>query len=393
MFCSECGLAQLKHNFDLDALFRETYGYRSGINHSMRQHLSELVDGILAKLTLQDGDIILDIGSNDGTLLKSYPGGDFKRVGIDPTIAQFKQHYPDDIVTIADFFTEKAFHAAANGRHAKIITSIAMMYDLPEPNVFVQEIAKCLAPEGLWVFEQSYVGLMLKQNAFDTICHEHLEYYGVRQIDRLLSNHGLRIIDVIFNNVNGGSFQVHACHNDAPFTTTPGVAQCLSAEMAAGLDTSAPYFEFRDRILDFKTRIHEFVTEEHAAGKTFMVYGASTKGNVLMQYCGLDNRIVEAAADRNPEKWGRRMPGTDIPIISEETARSRNPDYFLVLPWHFKDEFIVREQEYLNNGGNIIFPLPEFCVFTRENVAQESAKASTFDLHAGNLLEKCLNVH
>jgi len=391
MFCGECGLAQLRHNFDLDALFRETYGYRSGINQSMRQHLADLVAGILSTVELQSGDLILDIGSNDGTLLKNYMAEDCGRMGIDPTIAQFEEYYPDDIVTVADFFGRDVFDRAAGGRKAKIITSIAMMYDLPDPNVFVNDIANCLAPDGLWVFEQSYVGLMLSQNAFDTICHEHLEYYGVRQIERLLSAHGLRIADVIFNDVNGGSFQIHACHDAASFKTTAAVTQSLAAEMAAGLDTISPYLAFRDRVIEFKTQLSEFVKTEHAASKTFIVYGASTKGNVLMQYCDLDRRYIRAAADRNPEKWGRRMPGTEIPIISEATARSQDPDYFLVLPWHFKQEFLVREEAFLENGGKIIFPLPELTICTRDNIDAEKSKAAAFSLHAGNLFDKCLS--
>ena len=362
VMCRECGLAQLDRNFDPSALYHIAYGYRSGINASMRVHLAGIADEAMRSVTFGADDFILDIASNDGTLLKAYPDGSVIRVGIDPTIAQFGKHYPSDVITVADFFDAAAYLQATGARKAKVITSIAMLYDLAEPQKFVRDVAVCLDPNGLWIFEQSYVGSMLAQNAFDTICHEHLEYYGLAQIERLLEDNDLRAVDVSFNDVNGGSFRVHACHRDASFQSSTRLEVARRAEQRSGNGTLAAFDAFRLRVADITGKVRHFIESEHAAGKSVYVYGASTKGNIFLQYCGLDHQIIRACADRNPEKWGRRTPGTGIPIVSEAEAREAQPDYFLVLPWHFRAEFLEREASFLRAGGQMIFPLPEFTV-------------------------------
>jgi NDP-4-keto-2,6-dideoxyhexose 3-C-methyltransferase len=358
MFCADCGLLQLAHNYAQDELFRHTYGYRSGINQMMRSHLAGITKEAVARVGLKSGDVVLDIGSNDATLLTSYPISGLTRFGMDPTIAQYRSYYPEDITTAEDYFSAAKFAEISSGRKARAITSIAMFYDLPDPGAFVADIAASLAQDGMWIFEQCHVGLVLERNAFDTICHEHLEYYGVAQVHRLLSMHGMRISDVELNDINGGSFRVYACHQNAPYQTSSNIDGILAMEKQAGLDKVETYIDFCSKMDRMTAELSAFLHAEKSKGKSIYIYGASTKGNTLLQLCGLGKNVITAAADRNPLKWGRRTPATGIPIISEEEARAASPHYFLVLPWHFRDEFVEREKSFRETGGKLIFPLP-----------------------------------
>lgn len=354
--CEKCLLVQLKHNYRLDDLFRHTYGYRSGLNETMKVHLQGLVNETTSLVELRPGDIVLDIGSNDCTLLNSYHEKNIQRVGIDPTSEQFKEFYPNDVVRVGDFFTSQAFRNVIPAGRAKVITSIAMFYDLPDPNKFVADIAEVLDEEGVWVLEQSYLPTMLKQKSFDTVCHEHLEYYGLSQLITLLKNHKMRIFNVEFNDVNGGSFRLYTCHESASFPeNTSKINEILKEEknIEPLLDS------FAQDVENTRKTILEILTDCKNKGKKVHAYGASTKGNTLLQYCGINPGLIEAAAERNPAKWGKYTPGTQIPIISEADSRQAKPDYFFVLPWHFKNEFLKREEVFRKSGGKLIFPLPE----------------------------------
>ena len=235
-----------------------------------------------------------------------------------------------------------------------------MFYDLENPMEFVDNIRQILHKDGVWVLEQSYLPTMLEMNAFDTICHEHLEYYAFHQIDWMLRRNNLKVIDTEFNSINGGSFKLYVTHVDSALSPdTVALDKVVKAEQNLKLDTEKPYREFCTRIERIKSNLNTLIRMEKAKGKKIFVYGASTKGNVLLQYFNIDSSVITAAADRNPEKWGSRTPGTNIPIISEETARKMKPDYFLVLPWHFKNEFVERESLFLKEGGKFIFPLPD----------------------------------
>ncbi len=362
--CHECGLLQLRHTVVQSELYTDHYGYRSGINEAMVRHLTDIKDRVVAIAKPKMGDIVLDVGSNDGTMLKAYATPGLVRIGIDPILGHFRDHYPIDVVTVEDYFFATTFQAVGNGRKAKVITSIAMFYDLDDPNAFVADIRDVLHPEGIWIFELSYMPEMLRQNAFDTICHEHLEYYGLHQVERLISAHGLRIFDVDFNEINGGSFQVYACHVDGPYHSSQSkIDTVLKSEEEQNFNSLAPYHAFNKGIEAIRDRLVKVIRDERAKGKQICAYGASTKGNTILQYCGLDAKDIVAAADRNPEKWGCRTPGTGIPIISEEEAREANPDYFLVLPWHFREGFLKREKGFLQDGGHFIFPLPNVEVY------------------------------
>ena len=363
--CENCGLVQLAHNFDSDDLFRETYGYRSGINESMVSHLREIAANVMYWANFKPGDIMLDIGSNDGTSLCFYRQvRDIRKIGIDPTIANFKSYYEPGIETLGDFFTAKSFASIVGNAKAKAITSISMLYDLPDPNSFVADIVATLAPDGLWVFEQSYLPLMVERGSFDTICHEHLEYYGMHQINVLLKRHNLRAFDVRVNDVNGGSFQIWACHAKGPFATNgAAIDVLLRKERLEGYLGPQPLRALRESTETARQKTLAFLQKCVSSGQLVHGYGASTKGNTLLQHFEITPRLLPAIADRNADKHGARTPGTLIPIISEEELRSARPDFYFVLPWHFRNGFIAREQAFLERGGKFVFPLPNFEIY------------------------------
>jgi hypothetical protein len=357
--CSGCGLVQLRENFDLSLLYGENYGYRSGLNRSMVQHLESIVRDIEALVNLCPGDLVLDIGSNDGTLLGAYRDIGLRRIGIDPTGIKFKKYYKPTVELIPDFFSAGAVRAHVGDMRAKVITSVAMFYDLERPLDFVRDIVQMLAEDGIWVFEQSYLPAMLATNSYDTICHEHLEYYTLRQIVFLAERVDLEIVDVQFSEANGGSFRVTAAKGGSPFPMArQAVERILEKEQALGLDTSLPFAQLEAAMALHRKELRQLLINIRNDGKTVLGYGASTKGNVLLQYCGIDRTLLPAIVEVNQDKFGSFTPGSNIPIISEAQAMAAPPDYLLVLPWHFRDGILQRETAFLSNGGTFIFPLP-----------------------------------
>lgn len=359
VWCPDSGLLQLGHSFDPGEMYGDNYGYRSGLNASMVRHLTQKI-GFLEKLAdLKPGDTVLDIGSNDATSLKAYGTTGLTRIGIDPTGNKFREYYPAEIQLVPDFFSAAAFRKASSAR-AQIVTSIAMFYDLDDPIAFARDIAEILAPEGVWHFEQSYMPAMLRTVSYDTICHEHLEYYSLGVVEKILDAAGLRLIDVQMNSVNGGSFAVTAGHKASSRRANDAVIDwLLGQEDRMGLNTVRPFREFEDRVFRHKADLVRLLQALAADGKKVLGYGASTKGNVTLQFCGITEKEVPAIAEVNPEKYGRVTPGTRIPIVSEADAKAMNPDYYLVLPWHFKEGILQREKEYIARGGKFIFPFPE----------------------------------
>lgn len=359
VWCPDSGLLQLKQSYSLDEMYGENYGYRSGLNTSMVKHLQQKIRTLEKLVPLSESDLVIDIGSNDATSLKAY-SGKHKKVGVDPTGSKFKQYYTDDIILIPDFFNEANFRKLFPIEKAKIITSIAMFYDLENPNAFVKDIAQCLDEEGVWHFEQSYMPSMLRANSYDTICHEHLEFYSFKVVKKILEANGLRVLDVQMNAINGGSFAVTACRAQGSYkSNTPIIGWMLKQEDDLGLDTPKPYRDFEERVFRHRKNLMELIDALVKDGKKIFGYGASTKGNVLLQFCGLTKKQIPFIAEVNPDKFGSFTPGTNIPIISEADAKVMKPDYFLVLPWHFKENILSREQDYLQSGGKFIFPLPE----------------------------------
>lgn len=360
VWCPDSGLLQLRHSYDPDEMYGQNYGYRSGLNQSMVSHLTEKVRYLERIVNLKSGDIVVDIGSNDATTLKAYATAGIRRIGIDPAGKKFAQYYTDDIKLVPDFFTAAAYRSVESPP-ARIVSCIAMFYDLDAPVEFAKQIQSILADDGVWHFEQSYMPSMLRLNSYDTICHEHLEYYSLGVVKNILEKAGLKIVDVVMNAINGGSFAVTAAkiENRSIVQNLAVVDWLLEQENRMGLNTPRPYRDFEERVFRHRDDLTRLIRALNADGKKILGYGASTKGNVVLQFCGLTNKDIPAIAEVNPDKFGCFTPGTHIPIISEQEARAMKPDYFLVLPWHFKDGILRREKEYLANGGKMIFPFPE----------------------------------
>jgi hypothetical protein len=358
VWCRESGLLQLKQSYSLSEMYGDNYGYRSGLNASMVRHLTRKINRLERWVSLSETDVVVDIGSNDATSLKAY-SGKHRKVGIDPTGLKFKEYYPADVELIPDFFNAAIFKKTFGNRKAKIVTSIAMFYDLESPGDFVQDIVDILDDDGIWHFEQSYLPAMLRTNSYDTICHEHLEFYSLQVIKNLLGRCGLKIIDVETNDINGGSFAVTAAHANAGHRSHDSMINwMLAEELNMGLNTVTPYLEFAARVEKHRESLVALLASLTEAGKKIYGYGASTKGNVLLQYCGIGKDLVKGIAEVNEQKFGCFTPGSNIPIVSEAEAKADNPDYFLVLPWHFRHTILQREQDFVERGGKFIFPLP-----------------------------------
>lgn len=359
VWCPDSGLLQMKQSYNLEEMYGQNYGYRSGLNASMVKHLQQKIKTLERLVKPTAGDLVLDIGSNDATALRAY-SDPCLRVGIDPTGNKFKEYYTEGIDLIPDFFSASVFRKFYSEKKAKIVTAIAMFYDLESPLDFVNDIAQIMSEDGIWHFEQSYMPSMLRTNSYDTICHEHLEFYSFKIVKGLLEQCGLRVVDVQMNSVNGGSFAVTACKRDAGYASNvPIINWMLKQEEDLGLDTPKPYRDFEERVFRHRKNLKELIESLVSDGKRIFGYGASTKGNVLLQFCGLTSNHIPYIADVNPDKFGAFTPGTLIPIIPEQEAKARKPDYFLVLPWHFKSNILDREREFSEQGGKFIFPLPE----------------------------------
>jgi len=353
-----CGLVQLGHSYELSEMYGMNYGYRSGLNASMVRHLHSKVEKILGMDILQPGDLVLDIGSNDATTLRAYPQGPYQLVGIDPTGIKFASYYPAGIELIADFFSAGTVSTRFPGKKAKVITSFSMFYDLEDPVAFALEIERSLDDDGVWIFEQSYLPAMLRTNSFDTICHEHLEFYALKQINWIVAKAGMKVLDVEFNDVNGGSFSITAAKESSKRKQNSGwLAEILAEEVALGLDALDVFDDFNQRVEECKAALMDFLREAKQSGKRVCGLGASTKGNVLLQYFGIDESLLEVIGEVNEDKFGCYTPGTLIPLIPEKQLLSTDPDYLLVLPWHFRSFF---ESLPALKGRRLVFPLPKF---------------------------------
>lgn len=359
--CGGCGLVQLGETFPPDLLYGDTYGYRSGLNLSMVAHLQDVARHCERVADLQPGDLVLDIGANDGTLLGAYERQGLSKWGVDPAAARFVRHYPDDAQIVPTFFSAAAVESELKGRKARVVTSIACLYDLQRPLEFVADILEVLADDGIWVTEQSYLPAMLEAQAYDTICHEHLEYYRLADIAFMARALGLAILDVEVNAVNGGSFLVTLCRQGAAYVGNPGkVAALLEGEEGR---VDGPLTTLNDRLPDHRRAVLSCLAEMKQAGLSVYGYGASTKGNVLLNHCGIGPDLLTAIAEVNEDKFGRTTPGSAIPIVPESTARE-TADAFFVLPWHFRDMILRKEAGFLRRGGTLIFPLPRLEVVT-----------------------------
>jgi|SRR3989338_8925161 len=366
-----CGLLQLKHTLSHDALYRQ-YWYRSGVNKTMTDELNGIAERATDVVGLTSGDIVVDIGANDGTLLKGYRVEGIGKIAYEPSKNIVEYMQDPNIQLINDYFNAKAWTKKCGDKKAKAITAIGMFYDLEDPNAFMQDIQQVLDPEGIFIIQMMYLPSMLSQTDYDNIGHEHLEYYALGPMEYLFEKNGFEVCDAELNEINGGSFRVYVRHKGKgkSLKLAPGaearVQKMRDDEAKLGLYDKKIYDEFAARAEALKNQLVSLIKAEAAKGKVIYAYGASTKGNTTLQYCGLDYPLIRAAAERNPDKWGLKTVGTHIPIISEEQARKDKPDYFLVLPWHFMQEFREREKEFLKAGGKFLTPLPRVEVIGAE---------------------------
>ena len=357
--CQRCKLVQLQHNYDLKKLYNKNYGYKSGVNKTMNNHLETITRDIEKIINFKKKDVVLDIASNDATLLKKYKSNKIVKFGIDPTIKKFKSNYPKNYLKYAGFFDRKIFERMTK-KKAKAITSIAVFYDIPEPNKFVKDISKILHKDGVWVLEQSYFPKLFFNNAYDSLCHEHLTYFIFFQMNIILKKNGLRVFNIKLNEMNGGSIRFFITHNESQHKENKkSINKILQIEKKYLSNLKKNLVKFKNNINSSKKKLQNFIRSKIKNKKKIHIYGASTKGNIILQFCGIKEKQINFAADRNNEKWGRETPGSKIPIISEKTSRLKNPDYYLVMPWHFKNEIVKREKIFLKKGGQLIFPLPK----------------------------------
>lgn len=356
--CVACGLAQLRHTLDLDQSYRR-YWYKSGLNQSMVAALVDVIHCALRQVNLAPGDVAVDIGCNDGTLLQMLPPG-VVRVGFDPALNLAATAREACHEFVNDYFSADLYPLAAR---AKLITSIAMFYDVPDPSRFVADIARVLSSEGIWVIQMMDFDSMLTQRAFDNICFEHLIYYSLDDLKRLIEPHGLEVFHVSHNSTNGGSLRAMICHKGQR------VISQYAGVSVLGLDKRGNRSDFVDAVEFAKQAIRDFIQARVAAGQSVYAMGASTKGNTLLQYFRLDSRLISKAAEVNRDKWGLETVATQIPIADEAECLAEQPDFLLVLPWHFIGDFIRRNQDYLNRGGAFIVPLPQARLIDRDGVA------------------------
>lgn len=367
VLCNSCKLLQLKHNAPAEAMWGDQYWYKSGINRLIKEDLKDIVDSSEKLVNLKSGETVVDIGCNDGTMFEFYDKEGVEKIGFEPSKNVAMEAKLKGFNIINNFFNADDFRREFGNRKVKIVTAISMFYDLEDPNKFLRDILSILDEDGLFVIQQNYLVSMLEQNAFDNICHEHRTYYSFTSLKNLLEKHGLEIFDIKLRDINGGSIRTYIRKKgNLNITTFNGAEQRLSQlkekEKQLNLDTPKPYLEFAQRVDEIKWQILKFIESEKLKGKSFGVCGASTRGNTTLQYFGLNSRHIIAAAEANPDKWGKRTVGSMIPIISVDEMKKINPSYQIVLIWHLFEGLMEKEKEYLKSGGKFILPLPKFKV-------------------------------
>lgn len=361
--CHRCSLVQLSENFDVNKMYGSNYGYRTGLNKSMVSHIKNKIKYLKKKIQINKGDTILDIGSNDGTLLKCFNYKKYNLIGIDPTISKFRKYYPKEIKKIPKFFSKKNLNNVLKNKKAKLITSIAMFYDLPNPIAFAKDIHDILDDKGIWHLEQSYSGFMLKNLSYDTICHEHAEYYSLKSIKYIFDKSNLQIIDIKFNDVNGGSFAMSvAKKNSSIKTNNLAIKKILNNEKKNRVNSTNEYKNFFKKICKEKIKLISLLSKFKKNNKLVFGYGASTKGNVILQFCNLTTDHIRFICDVNKDKENCYTPGSKIKIISESVAKKIKPDYYFVFPWHFKKFILKKEKSIIKKGTRFIFPLPKLSI-------------------------------
>ena len=361
--CKKCSLVQLNRSFNLKYLYGPDYGYKTGINKTMRDHMNNIRLMLSNKSKLNSGDYVLDIASNDATLLNFYSKNIIK-VGVDPLVNKYRKFYKNINYKISDFFSANKILEKKINKKFKIITALSVFYDAENPNKFLSDVQKILRDDGIFMLEQADLLSIIKFKMFDTICHEHLYYYSTKVIINMTENNNLRVFDLKRNSINGGSVQYFICKKNSKYKTNYKIIKkILNEEKKLKLDEKKTYFNFIKDINNIRAKLRKILNALINNDKIIHGYGASTKGNVLLLYFGLNQKHIKYIADRNPKKFNHYTPGTKIKIISEKKSRKLSPDYYLVLPWHFKKEILKRESSIRKKGCKFIFPLPNLKIY------------------------------
>ena len=363
VMCNKCSLVQLNNNYNLKYLYGPDYGYRTGINKTMTEHMKNIMKNLTRKINLKKGDCVLDIASNDGTLLNFF---DKKLVkfGVDPLVNKYSKFYRKIDYKISDFFSAEKIIKKLPNKKFKVITALSVFYDINDPNLFFKDINKILDDNGIFLIEHADLMSIVKQKMFDTICQEHLTYYSNKIIINMVKNNNLRVFDLRTNNINGGSTQYFICKNNAKFKTNyKTINKFVKKENIMRLTNKKTFLRFFNHINKMKRSTKKYIDKIVSQNKIIHGYGASTKGNVLLQYFGINRKHIKYIADRNPKKDNHFTPGTKIKIITESKSRRLKPNFYLVLPWHFKKEILNRERNLIKKGSKFIFPLPSFRVY------------------------------
>lgn len=355
--CKNCDLLQLEHSAPQELLYRGFYWYRSGVTSTMIKGLKDIYFAGKKIAKLKKDDVVLDIGANDGTLLKFFKKDRIKTIGCEPAKNLTSELKRNCDIVMNDFWSIEnliKIQKKKKLKKPKLITAIGMFYDLENPSKFISDVSKSLDDNGIFIAQLMCLKSMLKQNDLGNICHEHLEFYSYKSLIYLFENNGLQIIKVEENDINAGSYRIFC-------------KKKISKSIKIKEKTSEKdVMKFIKRVNDSKKKCTNFINREVKKGKKVFVYGASTKGNTVLQYFNLNSKQIPFAAERSPQKWGKYTVGSGIKIISENDAREKNPDYFLVLPWAFMDEFIIREDKWLSNGGKFIVPFPKFKIYSKK---------------------------
>lgn len=363
VLCPNCTLVQAKHTAPQELLYSRHYWYRSSISATMRKALRDITQRAEEMIDLRPGDIVADLGSNDGTLLRSYTVPGIVTIGVEPATNLADEGRVGISELINDFWSSDSFFTATMGRSAKVITAIGMFYDTDNPNQFIDDVAKALDQNGVFITQLMCIKNMINVCDVGNLAHEHVSFFSIRSLEYLFGKHGLEVFDMETNSVNGESYRFYVRHKGSSIDVVSGGADRIQAAKDAekGMDQREFYTEFHISIERKKYELTDFITGEVARSKRVAVYGSSTKGNCLTQYWGLDSSLIEFAADASPEKWGKYMVGSNIPIVSKEMARASNPDFFLILPYAFTDEIVCDEIEWLSQGDHqFLVPLPSF---------------------------------
>ncbi len=363
IMCSKCFLVQLNKNFDLKYLYNPDYGYRTGINKTMTNHMNNIKKMLSRKSKLISGDHVLDIASNDATLLNFY-NKNIVKVGIDPLVNKYIKYYKKIDYKISDFFSSSKILKKKIKNKFKIITALSVFYDAKDPNQFLKDVNKLLSEDGIFLLEHADLLSIMKLKMFDTICHEHLYYYSTKVIIDMVLKHNLRVFDLKRNNINGGSTQYFICKKNSKYKTNYKIInKTLNEEQKFRLESKKTFLSFFKKINNIKSKTIKYLDSIILKNKKIHGYGASTKGNVLLQYFNINEKYIKFIADRNPKKHNHYTPGTKIKIISEKKSRKLSPDYYFALPWHFKEEILKRENKIRTKGCKFIFPLPNLKIY------------------------------